>query len=171
MRYSGLRIGDVTSLQPERLNGNKLFLFPQKTGVPVYVVLPEFVVDALRLAPRSSERYYFWTGKSTLHTAIGIRQRTLSNLFDLAGIAGGHAHRFRDTFATELLLNGVPIEQVSVLLGHSSIRITEMHYRPWVRDRQRQLEMSLEKAWSQDPIVMLQSNAEQKSRTEKTSIN
>jgi integrase/recombinase XerD len=171
MRYSGLRIGDVTSLQPERLDGNKLFLFTQKTGVPVYVVLPEFVAKALRLAPRLSERYYFWTGKSTLHTAIGIWQRTLSNLFELAGIVGGHAHRFRDTFATELLLNGVPIEQVSVLLGHSSIRITETHYRPWVRDRQRQLELSLEKAWSQDPIVMLETNAEQKSSTEKRSIN
>jgi integrase/recombinase XerD len=140
--------------------------------VPVYVVLPEFVAEALRLAPRLSERYYFWTGKSTLHTAVGIWQRTLSSLFELAGVIGGHAHRFRDTFATELLLNGVPIEQVSVLLGHSSIRITETHYRPWVRDRQRQLELSLEKAWSQDPIVLLQqSNAEQKARTEKTSIN
>ena len=40
MRYSGLRIGDVTALQPERLDGNKLFLFTQKTRVPVYVVLP-----------------------------------------------------------------------------------------------------------------------------------
>jgi hypothetical protein len=35
----------------------------------------------------------------------------------------------------------------------------------------RELELSLEKAWSQDPIVMLQTNAEQKARTEKTSIN
>jgi integrase/recombinase XerD len=168
MRYSGLRIGDVTSLQPERLNENKLFLFTQKTGVPVYVVHPEFVAEALRIAPRLSERYFFWTGKSTLHAAIGIWQRTLTNLFELAGVIGGHAHRFRDKFATELLLIGVPLEQVSVLLGHSSIRITETHYRPWVRDRQRQLEMSLEKAWSQDPIVMLQSGAGKKITHRKT---
>jgi hypothetical protein len=36
-------------------------------------------------------------------------------------VQGGHAHRFRDTFATELLLTGVPLERISILLGHHSI--------------------------------------------------
>ena len=40
-------------------------------------------------------------------------------------------HRLRDAFAVELLLAGVPIERVSVLLGHTSVRITERHYNPW----------------------------------------
>jgi integrase/recombinase XerD len=35
------------------------------------------------------------------------------------------SHRFRDTFVVELLLAGVPIERVSVLLGHQSVRVTE----------------------------------------------
>ena len=38
---------------------------------------------------------------------------------------------FRDTFAVELLLSGVPLDQVSILLGHSSVKITEKHYAPW----------------------------------------
>lgn len=57
-------------------------------------------------------------------------------------------HRFRDTFAVELLLKGVPIEQVSVLLGHSSLKITEKHYAPWVKAREEQLEQSVRLAWS-----------------------
>jgi hypothetical protein len=46
----------------------------------------------------------------------------------------------RDTFAAELLLAGIPIERVSVLLGHQSVRITERHYSPWAKSRQEQLE-------------------------------
>ena len=37
----------------------------------------------------------------------------------------GTPHRFRDTFAIELLLQGVPIERVAVLLGRSRVRVTE----------------------------------------------
>lgn len=43
---------------------------------------------------------------------------------------------FRDTFAVEMLLAGVPLEQVSILLGHKSVKITEKHYAPWVKARQ-----------------------------------
>jgi len=72
----------------------------------------------------------------------------------LAGIKDGHPHRFRDTFAVELLLSGVPLERVSVLLGHSSIKVTERHYAPWIRARQEQLESDLERSWARDPIVL-----------------
>src|SRR5882724_7019226 len=54
---------------------------------------------------------------------------------------------FRDTFAVELLLAGVPIDQVATLLGHRSVKMTEKHYLPWVRARQRQLTASVRLAW------------------------
>jgi integrase/recombinase XerD len=56
----------------------------------------------------------------------------MKKLFTLAQVSDGHAHRFRHTFVIELLLASVPIERVSVLLGHSSTRITEKHYSAWV---------------------------------------
>ena len=46
-----------------------------------------------------------------------------------------------------LLQKGVSIEIVSVLLAHSSIRVTERHYAPWVKARQEQLEAAVRKAW------------------------
>jgi integrase/recombinase XerD len=55
---------------------------------------------------------------------------------------------FRDTFAVEMLLAGVPLEQVSILLGHKSVKITEKHYAPWVKARQEQLAANVRKAWN-----------------------
>jgi integrase len=74
-------------------------------------------------------------------------QRTLGKPFKIAGVSG-HAHRFRDTFSVGLLKSGVSLDMVSVLLGHSSVRITEKHYAPWVQSRQIALEKAVQKIWS-----------------------
>jgi hypothetical protein len=37
---------------------------------------------------------------------------------------------------------------VSKLLGHSSIKITERHYAPWVKARQDQLEADVRRIWT-----------------------
>jgi site-specific recombinase XerD len=60
----------------------------------------------------------------------------------------GHADRWRDTFSVELLLAGVPLEQVSVLLGHQSIKVTQKHYSPFVKARQEQLEAAVRNTFS-----------------------
>jgi integrase len=120
-------------------------LYTAKTGTPVFCPLPPVVIEALNAIPEST--HFFWTGISTPRTAAGIWQESLKRLFILAGVPSGHAHRFRDTFSVELLLAGVPIERVSVLLGHHSVRITEKHYVPWVRARQEQLEADVRRTW------------------------
>jgi integrase/recombinase XerD len=156
LRYSGMRIGDAVNLNSDRIVGNRLFLYTQKTGVPVNTMLPEFVIGALEVTPKVNEKYFFWSGAGKLDSAVRSWQTRLRKLFELAKIPGGHAHRFRDTFAVELLLASIPIERVSILLGHQSVRITEKHYSPWVRSRQEQLEADLESAWKRDPLVLLE---------------
>lgn len=154
LRYSGMRIGDAVGLSSDRITGDRLFLYTQKTGVPVYTVLPHFVVRELEAAPQVTEKYLFWSGKGRLESAVRSWQTRLRNLFRFAKMPDGHAHRFRDTFAVELLLAGVPIERVSILLGHQSVKITEKHYNPWVRSRQEQLEADVASAWTREPIVL-----------------
>jgi hypothetical protein len=143
-----------TTGSTERLDGNRVFLYTQKTGVAVKTVLPKFVVSALAATPKVTDKLFFWSGVGKLESIVRSWQTRLRRLFKLANISDGHAHRFRDTFAVELLLAGVPIERVSVLLGHQSVRITEKHYAPWVRSRQEQLEADLERAWGRDPLVL-----------------
>jgi hypothetical protein len=45
----------------------------------------------------------FLAGTGSLEGVVGSWQKRLRKLFRIAGVADGHAHRFRDTFAVELL--------------------------------------------------------------------
>ena len=135
MRWSGLRIRDAVTLERHRLNGDSLLLYQAKTGTPVYVPLPPHVVEALENippGPKPNPRYFFWSGNGDPKSAVAEWQRSYRRLFKSADIrtADGerkrcHPHMFRDTFAVEMLLAGVPIDQVSLLLGHASVKITE----------------------------------------------
>ena len=157
MRYTGMRVSDAVTLTTDRLDGKRLFLYTQKTGVPVYTVLPDSVLDALEATPRITDTRYFWSGRGKRESVTCHWQMRLKKVFDLAKVSKGEgnaiSHRFRDTFAVELLLAGVPIERVSILLGHQSVRVTERHYNPWVRSRQEQLEADVASAWKLDPIL------------------
>jgi len=143
-------------LTTDTINGNKLFLYTQKTDVPVYTVLPDFVIEALDAMPRVTPTHFFWNATDSPEAVVGSWQRRLRKLFRLAKVTGGHAHRFRDTFATQLLMASIPIERVAVLLGHQSVKVTEKYYSAWTASRQRQLEADLQRAWERDPIVLLQ---------------
>jgi integrase/recombinase XerD len=156
LRYTGLRISDALGCAADRLVDGKLFLYTQKTGQHVYCPLPAFVVSELEAVPRVSELYWFRTGEGTIETSRKKWSESLAGLFKAAGVKDGHAHRFRDTFAVELLKAGTPIERVSIFLGHASVRITEKHYNPWNRARQEQAEADVKRSWTNDPLVLLE---------------
>jgi integrase/recombinase XerD len=161
LRWSGLRIRDAVTLERSRLIENKLLLYQAKTGTPVYVPLPPEVAELLRKVPdglKPNPRYFFWSGNGDPKTFVANWQRSYRRLFKIADLRNpdgspkrAHCHMFRDTFAVEMLLAGVPIDQVSILLGHASVRVTEKHYSPWVRARQDQLEKSVQSAWQLVP--------------------
>jgi integrase/recombinase XerD len=153
LRYSGLRVGDAVALEIERLNGNELFLYMQKTGEPVKVLLPEIVVQKLSEIPHAGKKHFFWSGHGKLDSIVRSWQTRMRRLFQLSEIPNGHPHRFRDTFAVELLVAGTPIEEVSKLLGHTSLRVTERHYAPWNKARQEKLAAHVQSAWQADPFI------------------
>lgn len=147
LRYSGLRVGDAVTLDRSRIDSGRLFLRTAKTGTRVFVPLPQVVVDAIGAC---ANQHPFWTRESKRKSVIGNWQRALKKLFKLAKVAGGHAHRFRHTFAAELLMAGVPLTSVTQLLGHSSEKITEKYYSAWIKGRQEKLEADVRRAWPSD---------------------
>jgi integrase len=158
MRWSGLAIRDAVTLERRRLNEQgELFLYRAKTGSPVYVPVPPDVAESLRNippGPSPNPRYFFWSGNGSPKSVVGNWQRSFRRLFKIANLRRDdgsikrcHPHMLRDTFAVEMLLAGLPLEQVSILLGHKSVKITEKHYAPWVKARQEQLAANVRKAW------------------------
>jgi len=145
LRYSGMRIGDVIGLQKSHLKGDKLFLNTQKSGSKIYVPLPTAAVEALT-AIQSDGPHFFWSGNGLRKSSVADWQRAIRRLFDIAEVTG-HPHMFRHTFATDLLSRGIPIEDVSVLLGHKSVRITEAYYSHWVKARRDRLEERVRELW------------------------
>jgi integrase/recombinase XerD len=154
MRYSGLRITDAVTIKRDRIADGKLFLYQQKTKQPVWVPLPEMVVKALEEIDEGRD-YYFWSGTSKLRHAATRWQDRLKKVFEIGGVKGGHPHRFRHTFAVEMLLDGVPLTDVSILLGHRSVRMTEI-YAAWVAERQNRLEERVTGCHSRDQLLQSQ---------------
>ena len=146
MRYSGLRISDASMFKRSQLQGSKVFLRQQKTKDPVWVPIPQKVIDALKSVDEGNE-YYFYGQLGKPKSCVTEWQQRLKLVYEIAGIPDGHSHRLRDTFSVELLSKGVPLDVVSKLLGHTSIKTTEKHYAPWVKSRQVALESAVMAAW------------------------
>jgi integrase/recombinase XerD len=145
MRYSGIRISDAVALTSDRIKNDRLFLYQAKTGVPVFIPLPKEVTEALAKCEELSGRY-FWPG-GELKTWLTEWQARMKKVFVIAGIPDGHPHRLRDSFSVGLLEKGVPLETVSLLLGHKSIKTTEKHYAPFVQSTQIALEKAVKLTW------------------------
>ena len=156
MRWSGLAVRDATMLKRTAIikDGGKggiyrIVVARQKTGTSVSVPIPPAVAAEL-LAVLNNPVYVFWDAASTEQWAAHAMSRAISELFTRAKIkTDGHmkSHRLRDTFAVDLLQKGVPLEEVSKLLGHESVNTTEKHYSKWVKGRQDRLDSLVIGAW------------------------
>jgi integrase/recombinase XerD len=156
MRWSGLAIRDAVTLERERLSAeDRLFLYRAETGVPVHVILPPKVAQELRDLPLfPNPRYFFWSGTGKPETAVKHWHHKFSKLFKRAHLfhldatpKKCHPHMFRDTFAVNLLITGVPMEDVQLYLGHSSIKTTEQHYAPFVQARTDKMDNNIKASW------------------------
>lgn len=157
MRYSGLAIQDAVTLDRDQIHKDvkkeiyRVVTSRQKTGTHVSVPLPPDVAAEIIavMELNGHPQYIFWNrtdGKPK--AAVDVWERAFKRAFKAAGMPSGHSHQLRDTFAVGLLRKGVPLEEVSKLLGHTSIKTTEKSYAPWVESRQNRLDDLVVGTWA-----------------------
>ncbi|MFM7021352.1 MAG: site-specific integrase [Flavobacteriales bacterium] len=126
--YTGLSYIDLKTLKKEQIRpgvDGELWIFGArvKTGT-------SFRVPVLPKAQAIMDKYRD-DGEMALN--IPSNQRFNGYLKEIAAICGVnkvlHTHLARKTFCTTVtLLNGVPLETITALVGHSSIKVTERVY-------------------------------------------
>ena len=129
--YADTQIFDLSQYQREVIIGNDgketerwRFIGKRvKTGVPYVSMLLPPVVDMLkrngwRVPKMNNQRY------NQMLKAIGM----------VIGIERLHSHMARHTFATWMLSNGSKIENVSKMLGHTDIKMTQRYAEVLAKD-------------------------------------
>jgi integrase len=154
-RYSGLRLVDVVTLRTDALREDGLMIASQeKNEQPVFVPLPPFVLELVRKLPPKSQNHYFWTGTSTIKTAVNDWSEKMRRLYVEAGIEGKRSHEWRDTLAIEVLEGGGSLEDVQLLLGHKSRKTTEKYYVALTKKRMEKAIEARRHTWDADSIAL-----------------
>ncbi len=126
MRWSGLAIRDASCLRRDALLAdNSIKTRRQKTNEYVYVKIPADVAERLRAVGSINPAYFFWNGRTTAKDNATVWGNRIRAAFDRAGITPRGSHRLRDTCGCEFLNAGGLMQDLSKLLGHSSIKTTE----------------------------------------------
>ncbi|WP_457079487.1 tyrosine-type recombinase/integrase [Hymenobacter sp. HD11105] len=139
----GLRISDLLQLKWGNFSSTHIRLTMHKTNDVVSIKIPNKALEILQLyksADSKPSAYIFpflgvgkdYTNPRVLFKAISsataYANKDLKTIARTAGVDTLISfHSSRHTFATRALAKGMPIEYVSKLLGHSSIKTTQIY--------------------------------------------
>jgi len=132
LALTGCRYSEMQTLKVENvtIDSGKILIPKSKNGTFRFVFLPPEAMNRLRpyLKDKSPSDYVFTTAKGGLiydsHFLKNLQKRAVQ-----CGINKKmYPHLLRHSFCTELLTSGVPIEQVAMLMGHSSTEVTYSTY-------------------------------------------
>jgi site-specific recombinase XerD len=150
MLETGLRVGDAVSFDPASLErGENLWIYTYRPHKQKRAEKPKlleaYISDALKQKIDGcvwlSKQAPFWYGNGIdpRPVAQAVYER-MQGIGERAKVKDCRPHRLRDTFAVRALLRGMQLEDVSRLLGHSSVKVTETYYAKWISSRKRRLE-------------------------------
>lgn len=139
---AGLRVSDILQLKAKNFDGEKLNVQTQKTGSIVSIKLPSKAIDIIKKYIPSNpnpesyifpilSKYIIDSEKSRLAAISAANAYINKDLLKIAKKVGItkhiHFHTSRHTWATRALKKGMRIEYVSKLMGHASIKTTQVY--------------------------------------------
>lgn len=145
LRDTGGRVGSLARLEMESLNLADGYAIVRDKGDQLsWLWFSASTVAAIRAwlhwrAGRAPLDYKLFTGKKGRGlTREGI-YRAIERLADVAGITDRHnPHSFRHAFARDSLLAGADLSQVSQMMNHSSVAVTDKYYARWTKKELKQ---------------------------------
>jgi integrase len=151
MLETGIRVSDAIRFDPAAAHkgesGLWIYRFAQRKSKRTARIQATEVYLTDRLKARIDQCQWlstsrpFWYGPATAGYGLAYQVYDLmQSIGGRCGVDDCRPHRLRDTFAVRALLRDVPIGDVSRLLGHSSVKITEMYYAKWIPARGSRLE-------------------------------
>jgi integrase/recombinase XerD len=148
MLATGLRVSDAVRFNPSALvKGESLWAYTyaplKRRRTEKRKHIEAYVTDRFKKAVEACEwlspKLPFYYGAQS---AQAVYER-MQSIGSRCGVADCRPHRLRDTFAVRKLLAGLQLEDVSRLLGHSSVKVTESYYAKWTAGRKLRLERLL----------------------------
>jgi integrase/recombinase XerD len=130
MYACGLRISEAIALAVGQIDSAQLLLrIVGKGNKERAVPLPEPVLQGLRRVWRFGRhpQWVFPNRDGTGHLSDKTLYRAFGKAREAVGLEGITPHVLRHSYATRLLERGVDTRVVQILLGHASIRSTEVY--------------------------------------------
>ena len=146
--FSGMAFVDFAHLRKENVKDGVLSYHRQKSGSFIRVEIPadvRLLLDELAVCTDKDSPYLFpfLSGKKTGEAAYAeyngalLRfNRDLRSLAETCGVGEPvTSYTIRHSFATTLKEQDVPIEMISELLGHTSIKTTQIYLKSFSLER------------------------------------
>ena len=119
---TGCRLGEIQTLRWEYITPKGMELPDTKTGAR-HIPLPEAARAVLDSLESTEGNPYIIAGKHPGSHVTDL-QHPWRRIRDRAGLQGVRIHDLRHTYASNAVSEGMPIQMVGKLLGHSQIQTT-----------------------------------------------
>lgn len=127
---TGCRISEVSSMDRNDIDGDEIVVKGKGNKERIVYLNAKAKIALERyLKSRDDDNAALFVSKDKPHSRMKISGMGLviRELGKAAGVDDVHPHRFRRTAATMALNRGMPIDQVQIMLGHSSIETTTIY--------------------------------------------